>query len=130
MQTIYLIESSPQVCERLLDELGDMPHVCIVGHAETVNAALTDLATDLPDIVLLDSKLERDDDGFDVLREIRGRSPQTAFYVLSDAPSDACRELARQLGALGVLDKETGLWHLRGLIAERATRRVGRFLQH
>ena len=124
MQKIYLIESSPETCDRLLALLGDMPHACIVGHAETVNAALTDLSVDPPDIVLLDSKLERDDDGFDVLREIRGRAAHIAFYVLSDSPSDACRALAQQLGALEVLDKKAGLIHLRGLIAQRAQSQV------
>jgi DNA-binding NarL/FixJ family response regulator len=119
MQKIYLVEDSPALRDRLLALLGAIPNACMVGHASTVNSAITDIAASPPDVVLLDVGLP-DGSGFEVLRELRGRVPQTDFYMLSNHATEPYRKLAQQLGALGFYDKSTEFNQVRDLIVQRS----------
>jgi two-component system response regulator DevR len=118
MQKIYLVEDSPVLRERMLEMLGAIPNACIVGHASTVNAAVTDIAASPPDMVLLDLGLP-DGSGFEVLRELRGRVPQTDFYMLTNYATAPYRKMAQQLGARGFYDKSTEIEKVRELVLER-----------
>src|SRR6185503_17308214 len=83
MKKIYLVEDSPFLRERLLTLIGGISNACIVGFADTVNAAVTGISAEQPDIVLLDLHL-RDGTGFEVMREMRGREHAPDFYMLTN----------------------------------------------
>lgn len=117
-QTVYLVEDSPLVRERLLELLAAVPGARVVGVANRADQATREILARRPDIVMLDIRLEQGS-GFDVLRALRAGAPQTEVYMLSGFSSDPYRRLALQLGARDFFDKSTDFARVRDIIAER-----------
>lgn len=120
-QTVYLVEDSPLVRERLLEMLDAVPGARVVGMATRADQATREILDVRPDIVVLDIRLEQGS-GFDVLRQIRELAPQTDVYMLSNFASDPYRHLATQLGARGFFDKCTEFARVREVVADRVAR--------
>ena len=119
-QTVYLVEDSPLVRERLLEMLEAVPGTRVVGMAARADQATREILAAHPDIVVLDIRLEQGS-GFDVLRAIRERAPQTDVDMLSNFASDPYRHLALQLGARGFFDKCSDFASVRDAVAARVT---------
>lgn len=119
-QTVYLVEDSPLVRERLLERLDAVPGVRVVGMATRADQAMQEILAERPDIVVLDVRLEQGS-GFDVLRAVRELAPQTAVYMLSGFASDPYRHLAQQLGAHDFFDKATEIARMLDIVAARAS---------
>lgn len=119
MQTVFLVEDSPLVRERLNELLGAVAGARIVGHASTADAAIAGILAQRPNVVLLDLSLA-EGSGFDVLRALQGRVPEIEFYMLSNYASDPYRQLAERLGARGYFDKSKDFERVRDLVAARA----------
>lgn len=58
-----------------------------------------------PQVCMLDLLLPEAEDGLEVVREVRGRSPRTAVVVVSDIADRGLRERAMKLGIAGFLGK-------------------------
>ncbi len=117
-QTVYVVEDSPLVCERLLEMLDAVPGARVVGVAARADQATEEILATHPDIVVLDIRLEQGS-GFDVLRAVRERAPQTEVYMLSSFASDPYRHLALRLGARDFFDKSTDFARVRDIVAAR-----------
>jgi DNA-binding NarL/FixJ family response regulator len=101
---VFLVEDSPLLRERLERMLAAIPGAETVGHAPSAESAIAGIASARPDVVVLDIQLERGT-GFDVMRAVRPRQPQVAFYVLTNFAHEGYRRMAEKLGARGFFDK-------------------------
>lgn len=101
---IFVVEDSAYVRERLIDMLGGIPGVSIVGEAESPVAAIADIVRTQPDIVLLDVHLI-DGSGMEVLRAIKPRFPTMDVIVLTNYAEPIYRNAYLKAGARYYLDK-------------------------
>jgi DNA-binding NarL/FixJ family response regulator len=118
-RTVYLVEDSPLVSERLLELLDAVPGARVIGLATRADEAIQDILAEQPDVVLLDIQLAQGS-GFDVLRAVRGAAPGIDCYMLSSFASEPYRRLAARLGARDFFDKSSEFERVRDLIAARA----------
>lgn len=118
MQTrsVFLVEDSPLVAERLLEMLENVPGVRIAGRAAGADEAIRDILAAHPDVVVLDIRLAQGS-GFDVLRALHDRAPEIEVYMLSGFASEPYRHLAARLGARGFFDKSTEFARVRDAVA-------------
>ena len=119
---VFFVDASPESRRRLTGMLEGLEAIRVVGHASNAKAAIAAILEKLPDVVLLDLKLE-EGSGLEVLREVRRREPGIDFYILSNYASAPYRRCALRLGAVEFFDKTTELEALRELLAERALTR-------
>jgi DNA-binding NarL/FixJ family response regulator len=115
-RTVYLVEDSPLVSERLLELLEGVPSVRLAGHATRADDAIRDILAERPDVVVLDIRLAQGN-GFDVLRALHEQAPEIDVYMLSSFASDPYRHLAARLGARGFFDKATEFTRVRDAVA-------------
>jgi DNA-binding NarL/FixJ family response regulator len=118
---VFVVESSPLVCERIEDMLDSIEGVHSVGHAAGADEAITGILDLHPHAVVLDVRLAQGT-GFDVLRALRERAPEITVYMLSNFASEPYRHLAARLGAAGFFDKTTQFEHVCEALAGRAAR--------
>ena len=116
---IFLVEDSAMVRDRLQRMLSQLPGAHIQGHATQAQAAIRDILSRKPDVVVLDLKLDHGS-GFDVLREVHDREPGIDFYMLSNFASEPYRRYALRLGALEFFDKSNEFERVRDVLAKRA----------
>jgi DNA-binding NarL/FixJ family response regulator len=119
MQTVYVVEDSALVRERLIEMLDATPGTLVVGAAARADEAIRDILEERPDVVLLDLKLAQGS-GFDVLRVVHERAPEVTVYMLSSFASDPYRQLAARLGAQDFFDKSSEFERVRDIIAARS----------
>jgi DNA-binding NarL/FixJ family response regulator len=122
LQSIFVVEDSALVRERLLEMLDTLPDAQVVGVATRADEAIQDILAGHPDIVLLDVRLEQGS-GFDVLRAVHEMAPDVDVYMLSSFATDPYRQLALRLGARGYFDKSTEFGRVREVLAARAATR-------
>lgn len=115
-RTVYLVEDSPLVSERLLEMLDAVPGARVIGLATRADEAIQDILAERPDVVLLDIQLAQGS-GFDVLRAVRRQAPGIDCYMLSSFASEPCRRLAVRLGARDFFDKSTEFERVRDAVA-------------
>ena len=115
--TVFIVDDSQAVRERLKDLLTLGAHAQIVGEAATVDRAVTGIKACQPDYVVLDYQLP-DGTGLDVLREVRRQSPASCFVVLTNHRGAALRDAFMNAGAQLFLDKSFEFGRLTRLIAE------------
>jgi two-component system OmpR family response regulator len=120
MQSVFLVEDSASIRERLVRLLESVPGAQVVGQASDADEAIAAILAARPDVVLLDLQLEHSS-GFDVLRAVHSLEPRIAFYMLSNFTTEPYRRHAERLGARGFFDKSTDFDLLRDLVAQRAT---------
>jgi len=113
---VFLVEDSPMLRKRVDAMITALPRAEVVGHASSPEAATRAILADPPDAVVLDIQLESGS-GFDVLRTVREKAPQVAFYVLTNFANEAYRAAAERLGASGFFDKSTEFERLRDALA-------------
>ena len=119
MQSVFLVEDSASIRERLVRLFESVPGAQVIGQATDADEAIAAILAARPDVVLLDVQLEQSS-GFDVLRGVLGLEPGIAFYMLSNFASEPYRRHAERLGARGFFDKSTDFDRLRDLVAQRA----------
>ena len=119
MYSVFLVEDSALVRERMLNMLVSIDGVNTVGTASGATDAERAILAAQPDAVLLDIKLSQGS-GFDVLRSLRKQAPHIEIYMLSNFAATPYRERAASLGARGFYDKSTEIDSLRRALAERA----------
>jgi DNA-binding NarL/FixJ family response regulator len=118
--SVFLVDDSEPVRERLKELLELRAEVRIVGEADTAALAVTKIRAAQPDFVVLDYQLG-DGTGLDVLREVREDAPRSCFIVLTNHVSADLRESFVNAGAHCLLDKSHEFGRLAKLIAELHT---------
>jgi DNA-binding NarL/FixJ family response regulator len=114
--TVFLVDDSAAVRERLRELFDLGPRVSIIGEADTAARAIVDINALRPDFVILDYQLP-DGTGLDVVRGVQNQSCGSCFIVLTN---HASAELQTAFGEAGVrlfLDKSREFGQLSGLIA-------------
>jgi len=117
--SVFLVEDSAQVVQRLEEMLGAIEGVRTVGSAGRADDAIRSVLTLHPDAVLCDVSLAQGT-GFDVLRALHAQAPEVEVYLLSTVATEPYRRLAERLGARGFFDKTTELERMRDAVAARA----------
>jgi DNA-binding NarL/FixJ family response regulator len=104
--TVFFVEDSAVVRERLVETIDEIPQARIVGQAETAAEVLSALSQIRPCVLILDVQL-RDGSGFNVLKSMRARNvdwPPLIIGVMNYPRDDYC-EICRKFGANYVFDK-------------------------
>ena len=122
VHTIYVVEDSPLLVERLIEMLDAVPGARVTGVATGADDAIEDILAERPDMVLLDLQLAQGS-GYDVLKALRAAAPEIDVYMMSSFAAEPYRRIAARLGARDFFDKGSELRRLRDLVAERAAPR-------
>ena len=104
---VFLVEDSPLVRERLIEEIASRSKTEVVGCAETESEAVEKLNKLDCDAVVLDLNLARGS-GFGVLRSVRANpSHRPRIIVFTNYTYPFYRRLTMEMGADFFLDKAT-----------------------
>ncbi|MGD9602322.1 MAG: response regulator [Gammaproteobacteria bacterium] len=116
---VFIVEDSPTVRALLVEQLVEIPHVQVVGTAESEREARDALAQTPCDVLIADIQL-REGTGLGVLRELANAQPareQPATRIIfSNYVESEFRRLAALYGAQYFLDKATGFGTLLDII--------------
>lgn len=113
---VYLVEDSPAIRMRLVDMLGDVKGVEIVGGADSPASAIEGIKRTRPDSVVLDVHL-LGGSGIEVLRGVHPANPGIVFVVLTNHPDCQSREIYTEAGASYFLDKAGDFEKVKEVIA-------------
>ena len=114
---LFIVEDSPSVRRRLIELLGELENVCIVGEAESTTEAVAGICRALPQCVVLDFRLAGGT-AIDVLRAVHPVLPDIGFIVLTNHPNAQYRRASLEAGAMAFLDKSNDLGELKDRVAE------------
>jgi DNA-binding NarL/FixJ family response regulator len=103
-KTLFVIDSSFFITERLVDMLKDVKGIKKIVTATNYDTALEVLKSEKTDVVLLDIQLP-DKNGIDLLKHIVHHFPKTRVIVLSNLVSDYYQKLCKAEGAFYFIDK-------------------------
>lgn len=112
---VFIVEDSAPIRERLIELMGEMPGVAVVGFAETPIDAIANILSARPDCVVLDYQL-RGGTGVDVLNAVRPQAPDLVFIVLTNHANRRYRRLCLEAGAGWFLDKSTEFKKIKEII--------------
>ena len=105
---VFVVEDSAAVRERLVEMIGEIEDVDVVGEAETYGKAVAGIKGTQPDVAILDIKLaDGDGSGIDVLNEVRKSMPAIRAIVLSNYVSPQHLKASADAGAEYFLDKSS-----------------------
>ena len=103
---VFIVEDSPEVLQRLVEIVGEIPEVDIVGNAASYEAAVSGILATRPDVSILDVKLADDGgSGIDVLGRVRKNLPAMRAIVLSNHATPQHEKASADAGAEYFLDK-------------------------
>jgi len=117
LATVFLVEDSEVIRERLLYMLGEVPGTEVVGHAETADSAVAQIAAIRPAVVVLDVKL-KESSGMQVLRVIKQQMPRIVVIVLTNYASPVFRKRYEEAGADYFLDKSNEFEVIRTILMQ------------
>jgi DNA-binding NarL/FixJ family response regulator len=115
MRSLFIVDDSPLIIERLLGMLEGLLSPEQIGFAGSYGEALSIIDPSPPDILLLDVHLP-DRSGVELLRVVRKRHPTTIVIMISNQSDESYRSVCAALGALRFLDKSTEFEEIPGLI--------------
>jgi DNA-binding NarL/FixJ family response regulator len=118
--SVFLVEDSALIRNRLLSMLADMPGVEVVGHADNAADAIDGILAAPPRAVVLDIQL-KNGSGIDVLRAVKPRLPAVVMIVLTNYATPEYRKPCLALGAEHFLDKTNEFQSIRTILAELRT---------
>jgi DNA-binding NarL/FixJ family response regulator len=104
-KTLLLVDDHPILRRGLTALIESEPGFAVSGAAGTRVAALEAIAKSQPDLVIVDLALG-DDDGLDLVKEIKARYPKVPSLVLSMHDEEVYAERALSAGALGYVAKQ------------------------
>jgi CheY-like chemotaxis protein len=115
--TIYIVEDSKAVKERLIESVEDIPHATVVGSADGVQEALEGMRALQPRVLILDIQL-RGGSGFRLLKLMRaaGMTRPETIIVVTNYPSDDYRAASRECGADHFFDKASEFHKVREVL--------------
>ena len=113
---VFLVEDSPAIRMRLVDLLGEVKGVEIVGGADSPGSAIEGIQRMQPDFVVLDVHL-LGGSGLEVLREVHPANAGIVFIVLTNHPDCQSRQIYTEAGASYFLDKSSDFEKVKEVIA-------------
>ena len=115
--TVYIVDDSAFIRQRLIAMLSTMHNVAVVGEAATEPAAIEGIVASRPDIVLLDLNLGVGN-GMNVLNAVRRMLPDVSIVVLTNLAEPQYRRACMKAGARHFLDKSTQLDCVQKIISD------------
>lgn len=112
---VFLVEDSAIIRERLLQLLGGLEGVEVVGDADNAVDAITGILAAGPDVVVLDIKL-KNGSGIDVLKRVKQSLPSVTVIMLTNYATSEYRRRCLEAGAEYFLDKTNEFENLRGIL--------------
>jgi DNA-binding NarL/FixJ family response regulator/two-component sensor histidine kinase len=104
-KTLLVVDDHPVLCRGLIALIESQPGLAVQGAVGTRAAALDAMRGSKPDLVIVDLALG-DDDGLDLIKEIKTRYPDLPSLVLSVYDEAIYAERALGAGALGYVTKQ------------------------
>lgn len=124
---IYVVEDSLILLRLLLDMLGGIAGVEIVGHAPNAQDAVAGIVEHRPDAVILDLMLQSGT-GFDVLHGLGAATAASpVVIVLTNFTMASYREKAQELGVTYFFDKSTEILQLFRVVSQLVDDRRERY---
>ena len=120
--TVYLVDDSDSIRERVISMLSSVPGIAIAGEAKTAADAIEGILAAHPDSVLLDLNLASGT-GIEVLTTVRRQLPAIKFVVLTNHAETQYRNACTKAGASYFLDKSCDFDRVPDVIAEIAATR-------
>jgi two-component system response regulator DevR len=114
---VFIVEDSTAVRSRLVELLGEIDGVCVVGEAQTPDEAVAGIRRTQPHCVILDIQLSGGS-GIDVMRAVHPDSPEISFVVLTANSTAQYRRACMQAGASWFLDKSTEFGKLKEVVID------------
>lgn len=121
--SVFLVDDSALVREKLVELLASLPHVEIIGEAQNVPQAITAIAAGRPDVVILDLSMPGGS-GLDVLRAVKATAPATVVIIMTIHPYRELGAHSLEAGADFYFEKGTEFERLAAVLAV-----LGRFGQ-
>lgn len=119
---VYIVDDNASIRARLVELLGGIEDVSVVGESEGATDAIAGILRTHPGAVLLDLRL-LEGSGIEVLKAVRSREPDIVFVVLTNHAEPQYRNACARAGAAYFLDKSTEFQRVRDVIAEIAATR-------
>ena len=116
--TVFLVEDSSLIRERLVQMLEAMPAVKVLGHAETPADAIERINLTQPDVVILDIKL-KGGSGIKVLRDVKKHMPAIVVVMLTNYATPQFRSECMQAGADYFLDKTNEFQNIASILEKQ-----------
>jgi DNA-binding NtrC family response regulator len=101
---LLIVDDEIKICE-MLQEYFEDHLVCEIVTATTVSEALSLLASEQPEGMLLDLNLKSKLGGFEILKRVKAISPWTKVIMVTGACDLDSIETARELGAVDYITK-------------------------
>ena len=117
--SVYVVDDSDSIRQRLVTMLGSMPDVAVVGEARNAADAIAGILSTRPDSVLLDLNLGSGS-CIEVLNTVHKQLPVVAFVILTNHSEAQYRRACARAGAEYFLDKSTEFDSVRNVIAKIA----------
>ena len=113
--TVFLVEDSGLVRERLQWMLNTVPGVRVIGAADNATDAIAGILGRQPDVAVFDLELMRGN-GYEVLRKIKSQLPRLVAIALTSFPNAASEQRCIAAGANHVLDEAADFERLPGIV--------------
>jgi DNA-binding NarL/FixJ family response regulator len=103
---VFIVEDSPLIRKRIIDNLRAIGGFIVVGFAESEDDAVAAITETEPDVIVTDIRL-KEGNGIEVVRQVRQASLGSApkIYVLSNYASPEYRHECELVGADAFFDK-------------------------
>jgi len=98
MLTVYIVDDSPMMRERLMELMADLAGIEIVGQSGDPLEALDSIKKSHPDVVILDIQLPRRS-GIDVLKDIKKDPRAPTVIMITNYPYRQYRQGCLAAGA-------------------------------
>ena len=106
MKSVYVVDDSDFVRERLIEMLSELEGVEIAGGTGDPLEAVAAIRQMVPDAVILDIRLPRKS-GIEVLRDIKKDKPSPVVIILTNYPYPQYQKECTEAGADYFLNKST-----------------------
>ncbi|MDQ2961852.1 MAG: response regulator [Pseudomonadota bacterium] len=103
---VFIVEDSPLIRKRIIDNLQALGGFDVVGFAEAESAAVAAIIDTKPDVVITDIRL-KEGNGIEVVRQVRQKAlaSRPKIYVLSNYANAEYRRQCELVGADDFFDK-------------------------
>ena len=121
--TVYIVEDSFPVRERLIEAVADVPNARVVGQADAITEALEGVRQVQPRVLIVDVQL-RSGSGIRLLKQLRatGNGLPELVIVVTNYPTDDYRKASEDCGANHFFDKASEFDKVRDVLLQHGTR--------
>jgi DNA-binding NarL/FixJ family response regulator len=121
---IFVVEDSDAIRERLIEMIGELEGVVVVGEATSFDEAVRGIRRTRPDVAILDIQLASGS-GIDALAAVKREQPGLRAIVLTNYATPQHEKAALDAGAEYFLDKSADFERISDVLASMKTDQSG-----